>query len=107
MFMKKPQERKTRRSCGAVVSMDGKRSYTVKDDTTGTVRFTRLATTCAEQREEDTSVPVQMPNANVTDNPPKPQPKIPRKQKAGNPSESVETSRPRRAIEPPVKYGYE
>lgn len=52
-------------------------------------------------------MPVQMPNANVTDNPPKPQPKIPRKQKAGNPSESVETSRPRRAIEPPVKYGYE
>ena len=66
-----------------------------------------LATTCAEQREEDTSVPVQMPNANVTDNPPKPQPKITRKQKAGNPSESVETSRPRRAIEPPAKYGYE
>ena len=52
-------------------------------------------------------MPVQMPNANVTDNPPKPQPKIPRKQKAGNPSESVETSRPRRAIEPPAKYGYD
>lgn len=46
MFMKKPQERKTRRSCGAVVSMDGKRSYTVKDDTTGTVRFTSCNDLC-------------------------------------------------------------
>ena len=36
IFMKKPQEKKARWSSETVVSVDGQRSYTVKDDATGT-----------------------------------------------------------------------
>ena len=58
-------------------------------------------------REEGASVPVEMPDTKVTASPPKPRPETPIKQKPDNPPDSIRTSRPRRIIKAPVKYGYE
>ena len=122
MFMKKPQEKKARWSSGTVVTVDGQRSYTVEDDKTGT-QYSRdrvhikpipgNATTPptvkgdSKGREESVSVPVGMPNTKDTASPPKPKAETPMKQKADNPSESIKTSRPRRVIKAPVRYGFE
>ena len=122
MFMKKPQEKKARWSSGTVVTVDGQRSYTVEDDKTGT-QYSRdrvhikpipgnSATTPtvkgdSKGREESTSVSVEMPNTKDTASPPKPKAETPMKQKAENPSESTKTSRPRRVIKAPVRYGFE
>ena len=61
----------------------------------------------SERREEGASVPVEMPDTNVTVSPPKPRLETPIKQKPDNPPDSFRTSRPRRIIKAPVKYGYE
>ena len=116
MFMKKPQEKKPRYSCGTVVSVDGQRSYTVEDDATRT-QYSRdrvhikpipgddptppAAKVSSERREEGASVPVDMPSIK------EPEAEITMKQKVDNPSDSLKASRPRRIIKAPVKYGYD
>jgi len=106
MFMKRPQEKKARWSSGTVISVDGQRSYTVQDDTTGTQysrdrvniksvpRSDPISTTTnfSSERREEASLPIEMPNATATTKPPKPKPKTPMKHSANNPSDSVETS---------------
>ena len=122
IFMKKPHETKARWSSGTVVSVDGQRSYTVEDDATRT-QYSRdrvhikpihgnaltppAAKASSDRREEGASVETETSSTKATASPPKPKPETPMKQKADNPSDSVKTSRPRRVIKAPVKYGYE
>ena len=123
MFMKKPQEGKARWSSGTVVSADGQRSYTVEDDATGTQYSrdrvhikpipgyapTRPTTRVfSERKEGGAPMPVETPKTKATASPPKPTPeKTTVKRQASNPSDNVQTSRPKRIIRAPVKYGYE
>ena len=122
MFMKKPQEGKARWSSGTVVSADGQRSYIVEDDATGTQYSrdrvhikpipgyapTRPTTkVLPERREGGTPMLVETPNTKAMASPPTPKPETLMKREASNPSDNVRTSRPRRIIRAPVKYGYE
>ena len=52
-------------------------------------------------------MPVEIPNTKAMASLPKPKPETPMKQQADNPSDNVQTSRLRRIIKTPVKYGYE
>lgn len=119
MFMKKHQEKKARWSCGTVVSVDGQQSYTIEDDATGTqhsrdrvhikpisryVPTPPTAKVFTKRREEGAPMPVEIPNTKAMASLPKPKPETPMKQQADNPSDNVQTSRPRRIIKAPVKY---
>ena len=122
MFMKKPHEKKARRSSGTVVSVDVQRSYTVEDNATRT-QYSRDLVHCksipgyaptppttkdfSERREEGAPMPVKIPNTKAMDSLPRPQPETPIRQQNDNPSDNVQTSRPRRTVKAPVKYGYE
>ena len=50
-------------------------------------------------------MPEETPNTKAMASPPKAE--TPRKRQADNPSDNVQTSRPRRMVKAPVKYAYQ
>ena len=58
-------------------------------------------------RKGGTPMPVETSNTKATASPPKATPETTMKREVDNPSDNVQTSRPKRIIRALVKYGYE